>query len=717
MNKIITINIGGIAISIEEDAFDELRNYLKNISTHFSQTENGDEIIADIELRIGEMLAAKLKPPKVSVNTSDVEEVAQTMGYPSDFEAEDEGAKEETTSEQQTSATSEQTRSEKRKARRLFRDVDNKYVGGVCSGLARYFDLDPTVFRLLWVISIAVFGFGFWFYIILWAILPEPKTAAEKLEMMGEAPNIENIKNTIHSEAKAAYERIATPENRKSVASFIDGILNFLKRLFGVFFKLFAIAALVGVTILLIVSLIGFVFQGTFLNYGNHVNINGQVLGLLLIGSGSWLFKIAFYLIFAIPLLFIAMMLVPEVLSAPKPSKAVKQGLVSSWFIAIILAVLGFFYNAQQFQAEGTIKEKTPIELVSDTIIIRVDDLYSDNLIEVSERIRLNVVQSVSETVNIQSEKSSRGKSVDFAKQSTRAIADGYRLKGNTLIINERVQVLEKSKVNAPKHKITLRIPIGKTVIFHESTVDVIHDIDNIQNIYDPRMAGHSFYMSSAGLNCLDCDEEVKPTSKQKINGDFSRIEVEGALKIKITEGKPQNIEIPTYNGDTDWVKFSIKNGTLKLEQNDGIPIDNKEIVIEILNLESIKMSGACEADIDGKNREKSLLSVDLEGATKVRMKNINVGKITINMDGASGLTISGSGDLMLADCDGASTLIADNFEVDHGNLELDGSSTAKVFVSGDLTGDVSGASSLRYKGTKHSKFKKSVTATVKKMD
>jgi len=76
MNKIVTINIGGIAITIEEDAFDSLRDYLKNIGNHFRDTENGDEIIADIELRVGEMLQAKLNETKISISMQDVEDVA-----------------------------------------------------------------------------------------------------------------------------------------------------------------------------------------------------------------------------------------------------------------------------------------------------------------------------------------------------------------------------------------------------------------------------------------------------------------------------------------------------------------------------------------------------------------------------------------------------------------------------------------------------------------
>ncbi len=274
MNKIVSINIGGIAISIEEDAYDVLRDYLKNISNHFANTENGEEIVSDIELRIAEVLQGKLTTGKVSINTTDVKEVAEAMGYPSDFD--DEETTKTTTEDDkgEESQESQEEPSTTRKARRrLFRDVDDQKVGGVCSGLARYFDLDVTLLRILWVVSLLVFGFGLWLYIILWAVLPEAKTTAEKLEMMGEAPNIENIKNTIHKEASSAYNRITSPENRRTVSRFFEGVIKFMSKLFGGFFKVFALAAFVGIIVLLITMFMAFLFDGNRFHIGSeHIN-------------------------------------------------------------------------------------------------------------------------------------------------------------------------------------------------------------------------------------------------------------------------------------------------------------------------------------------------------------------------------------------------------------------------------------------------------------
>ena len=88
MNRIITVNIGGIAIQIEEDAYEVLRKYLQKIQSHFANTQNGSEINDDIEARVAEMLFEKLKD-KPSINVEDVNSIIEIMGNPTDFEDEE----------------------------------------------------------------------------------------------------------------------------------------------------------------------------------------------------------------------------------------------------------------------------------------------------------------------------------------------------------------------------------------------------------------------------------------------------------------------------------------------------------------------------------------------------------------------------------------------------------------------------------------------------
>lgn len=654
----------------------------------------------------------------VTINISDVEDVAQTMGYPSDFEAEEETTSTKSTEESTNQGANQpKDKSTSRKTRRLFRDIDNQQIGGVCAGLAKYFDFDPTVLRILWVISLLVFGFGFWIYIILWAILPGAKTTAEKLEMMGESPNIENIKNTIHSEAKAAYERIATPENRRSVSHFFGSLIDLLKRVFGAFFKLFAVLAFVGIIILLITSLMGILFNGHFFNMDSNIRIDGHVFNMMVLGSGSWFFKIAFYLIFAIPLVYIASHILPEVLSVPKPTKPVRQSMISGWFIAIILAIVGFFYNARQYQSEGIATQVETLDVQSDTIIIRVDDLLAEEYVRTKRYLKLDVVQSTTGNIELKVQKSARGRNENVAKESTENIAPTYRLSKNTLLLSEKVLLNEQCRVISPEVTLTVKVPVGQTVIFHESTKRVIYHIDNLQDVYDPEMAGHVFYMSEAGFRCEDCTSKRTNKKYNRLDDSFDKIEVEGALTVNVIEGEVEGIDIPKREDGKEWVEVTVSNNVLELKQKKGFVGGDEIITVRLANLKGLEVSGSCKVTVDASDNLKSYFDLQFDGASKVVLNNISTEKLSVDGSGGTEATISGQTDLLFLELSGASGFDGNSLKAENVNVDMSGASTADVTVSGEVTGDLNGASKLKYRGNPSLKVDRSAGASLNQLN
>ena len=378
MNKIVTVNIGGIAITIEEDAFDALRDYIKHISNHFKDTENGDEIIADIEHRIGEMLSAKLSERKISIDVADVKEVAQVMGYPADFddskaEAVDESQGETTTENTTTTENEQGKQTETTKARRkLYRDPENKHLGGVIGGLAVYFDLDATILRILWLIAFFAFGLSFWVYIILWAVIPEAKTASERLEMRGESPTVESIKKNIHEEAKAAYDRVTSPETQKSVSRFTDKVVHLVTSILGVAFRFVGVFAILAIGFALVGLLISLFTTTSGLVIGRDF-FSADALHFATTSSPGWILRIAGYLIVALPLVYVAILILPSLMDVNKPSKSVRQGLISTWIIAVLVAIGSILFSSQQFRSRGSVQRTEMINLASDTIIVKVD--------------------------------------------------------------------------------------------------------------------------------------------------------------------------------------------------------------------------------------------------------------------------------------------------------------------------------------------------------
>ena len=172
MKKIININLSGRVIPIEDSAYEKLQGYIESLRRYFAHEEGRDEIINDIESRIAELMNDKIRKGANCVTDADIEEIIASMGRPEDFDAETAEAADANQagkSQQQYSYSG----SERKTRTRLYRDTSDKMIGGVCSGLAAYMNVDPAIVRILFaIVTFGGFGMGFLLYIILWAVLP-----------------------------------------------------------------------------------------------------------------------------------------------------------------------------------------------------------------------------------------------------------------------------------------------------------------------------------------------------------------------------------------------------------------------------------------------------------------------------------------------------------------------------------------------------------------
>ena len=184
MKKILNINLSGRVIPIEDSAYENLQAYIESLRKYFAHEEGRDEIINDIESRIAELMNEKVRKGASCITDADVEEIAISMGRPQDFEAEDLQEKKATASaaaasqsfagaESQGQPQPQQSSTKSTGKKRLYRDSSDKFIGGVCSGLANYMNIDPAIVRILFaIITFGGFGLGFLLYIIMWIVLP-----------------------------------------------------------------------------------------------------------------------------------------------------------------------------------------------------------------------------------------------------------------------------------------------------------------------------------------------------------------------------------------------------------------------------------------------------------------------------------------------------------------------------------------------------------------
>lgn len=168
MKQVININYHGRIIPIEIAAHDLLKTYTAGLQKHFENEEGKEEIINDIEGRISELFHEQLTKGAVCITEQDVQLIIKNMGTPEDFEAEP------TINHESKSETKENNFSDGKK--RLFRDENNKVIGGVCSGLANYFNIDVVVVRVIFLLMFFSVGFGLIPYLILWFAVPSSAT-------------------------------------------------------------------------------------------------------------------------------------------------------------------------------------------------------------------------------------------------------------------------------------------------------------------------------------------------------------------------------------------------------------------------------------------------------------------------------------------------------------------------------------------------------------
>ena len=228
------ISLAGYAFTIETDAYEELGAYLSDIRTCFSGDASADEIVADIEERVAELLRERCISGMV-VDLTMVRDIKKRIGNPKELAQEDAESSFETSDKAQDQPKSE--RKAEGNNKKIYRNLDERVLGGVCAGLGTYFSLDKVFFRLIFLILafISIFGFENGPYILfplfayscLWLAMPAARTSEQKREMKGKPMNLNNYKEKDFNFEKEVKEASQSPGVRtiEKVGGIFLGIL------------------------------------------------------------------------------------------------------------------------------------------------------------------------------------------------------------------------------------------------------------------------------------------------------------------------------------------------------------------------------------------------------------------------------------------------------------------------------------------------------------
>jgi phage shock protein PspC (stress-responsive transcriptional regulator) len=553
MNKTININLAGMFFHIDEDAYTKLQRYLDAIKRSFSTTQGRDEIIADIEARIAELFLEKMENDRQVMVMADVDHIISIMGQPEDYLTDDD------IFEDEPQKTYTQNVSKK-----LYRDIDNKYIGGVCSGIGHYIGLEAVWVRLIFVLIAFSTGFGFLAYILLWIIVPEANTTAKKLAMTGEAVNISSIEKKIKEGFDGVAEKVKNVDYEKVGNQVKSGSRNFfdsLGDLIMFFFKV--IGKLIGILMLIIgASTMIALFVGLFsVGIADIISIPGVDFVDIFNTSGLpiWLISLLTFFAVGIPFFFLFYLGLKILVTNLKSiGNIAKFSLFGLWIISLIALISAGVKQASEYAFEDMVIVKEQLSITpSDTVTIKmnVEDYYDnryfrssefdvtidENGIEkiVSDQVRFTIRKAKDSLPLIRIRKEANGSSFKEARERATAIEYNYVTDANVIFLDNAFATAKEQKFRDQEVNVQLYLPAGTIVKIDSSAYNYVwRTIKNDQNYSRDEVVGFTWKMNESGeLECLNClksinednssDEKEEPSNENNTTNAKSKATIE----------------------------------------------------------------------------------------------------------------------------------------------------------------------------------------------
>ena len=531
MKKTVNINLAGTFFHIDEDAFAKLSRYLEAVKKSISDPVGGDEIIQDIEARIAELFSERLEINTQVISTRELDAIIKIMGQPEDYIMDEDAA-------QTNSATGNQTRGETTSNKQLFRDSDNKFIAGVCSGLSHYLGLEVIWVRLFWIfLSFVTTGFGVIAYLLFWILVPGAETTSEKLKMTGEPINISNIEKKFNEGYQKVSQNIKNVDYdkyeekiKKGSATFFDSLGAILSTVFKIGIKFFGLLIVIAGLLGLISILIGMTVFGTFGIY--DTGVTGMDIYQLIDTTNTpiWIVTLIITLIAGIPLLLLFILglkiMFPNIKSIGTP---VKITLTILWIAAIsILVILGArqaidraFENNFSTQTPLSINMQTPLKLSmynNDTYSfeayrrsgLEIKPDANGNKVLYSSDIRLIVRSTDEKFGKIVLNKIASGKDYKQAKARAQAIDFNYNFNKNTneLILDGYFLTDITNKYRDQQIEVILYLPVNTRLIAATNTRSFHKNEPIYRDILILGDEEKTLLITPEGTQCLDCIEE-----------------------------------------------------------------------------------------------------------------------------------------------------------------------------------------------------------------
>ena len=534
MNTTVTIHLAHTLFHIDSDAFALLKNYLNKLEKSFAQTEGKQEILEDIEVRIAELFSQYTIREGYVISEKNVNDIIEILGSPEDIS-------EEETQEESTKSYAQ---------KKLYRDTDERIIGGVASGLGHYFGIDRVWIRLILIILVlSSIGGVVFVYILLWALIPEAKTTSEKLRMRGEPVNISNIEKKIKEGLDDVTQKVKSVDYSKVGDDLKKKSIKFSEMLERLILLLVSIASkIIGFFMILFstIVLIGLLFSVAIFGFISSIEIPPEILFLTMnTDLPLWAFSLLLLFGVGIPFTFIFVLGLRLLTSKRKlMNNSTKYTLGVIWITSLILIS---FTIAREFRSNAFTARTTQNELIDmntkDTLRIRLNTVQYDNEILIFnathliyndedelnlllDEIRLNITQSKDDTTQLRIDKKAKGRNQKKARENANAISYPFEYYNKNLLLDSQWLASIAQARNEQQVSLNLEVVEGQYLYIDRDFSSLMYrGIKNDQNYSRKKIAGHLWKMENSILICQDCS-----TISGNIDIDNDR------LRIKVSD-------------------------------------------------------------------------------------------------------------------------------------------------------------------------------------
>ncbi len=528
MNKTVNINLGGLFFHIDEDAFQKISRYFDAIKRSLSNANGQDEIMKDIEMRVAEIFSENKKSEKSVISLKDVDAMIAIMGQPEDYRLEEENG------EAAAPFISAKT------SKKLYRDVDHNFLGGVAAGFGHYLGVDTLWLRLaLVILFFASAGTMTFVYILLWVLVPKAETTVEKLEMTGEPVNLSNIEKKVREEFAAFSEKVENADYKKmgnQVKSGAEEIGTTIGKLFLTVFNIFAKfigALIVIVAIAVLAGLFVSLFVGTIFGQPWQEYVNAVITSDVPV----WILGLIGFFAIGIPFFFLLILGLKLLITNMKSiGNIAKYSLLGLWIIAMALLISFGIRQASEsaFDANSTQKEFIEIntrdtlfikfknnENITNSVSKHYDFTFAENENGVNKMFSNNVRFQINHTSESKPyyiiDRKAEGNSLTNAKKRAEKIEYELKFEKNILHLNNYFFTDIQQRYRGQSVTVRVYIPDGYYIKPDYTLSGNIEWYGSGDMSFDYGFDNKTYLVKDRKLECVNCIDEATSAATDSI--------------------------------------------------------------------------------------------------------------------------------------------------------------------------------------------------------